>query len=73
LSIDVPIRTSDTAVTPSGKDYFEAANGDIQLSIHDGASIHLRSVTKHGDPVELSSEEARSLAKLLIELAERAN
>ena len=73
MQIDDPIRTSNTAVTPSKKDYFEAGNGDIQLSIHDGASVHLRSVTKHGDPVELNSEEARSLAKLLMELAERAD
>jgi hypothetical protein len=52
-------------------DFFELSNGDIQVSIHDDASIHLRSITTHNDPVELSCEEARELATLLSKLAER--
>ena len=54
----------------NNNDYFELSSGDIQVSIHDKASIHLRSVTQQGDPVELSSEEARELGELLLHLAE---
>jgi hypothetical protein len=54
-------------------DYLEFSNGEIQVSLHDEASIHLRSITKHNDPVELNSEEARELAAALLRFAERAS
>ena len=34
------------------------------------SSIHLKAVTGSGDPVELSAEEARSVAKALLSLAD---
>jgi hypothetical protein len=51
-------------------DLFELSNGDISMWIEQEASIHLRASTKYGDPVELSSEEARELAKKLMEFAQ---
>ncbi len=60
-------------MTPIENDYFELSNGEIQVSIHDETSIHLRAITKHDDPVELSSGEVRDLIALLYKLAERAD
>ncbi len=54
-------------------DFVELSNGEIQVSIQGGSSIHLRAVTLHNDPVELSTEEARELARLLLEFADRTN
>ncbi len=58
---------------PSEPVYVEFANGDIQVSLHDEASVHLRSITKHNDAVELSSEEARDIAAALLKFADRAS
>ncbi len=41
---------------------------EVKAVILDGA-IHLKAVTKFGDPVELTTEEARDLAELLMALA----
>ena len=41
------------------------ANGEINLWIEQDSSIHLKSVTDHGDPVELSKEEAEKLVEVL--------
>jgi hypothetical protein len=60
-------------MTSIPKNYFESSNGEIQVSLHDESSIHLRSITKQNDPVELSSEEARELAGILLSFAERAS
>ena len=47
----------------------ELSNGEIKLWIEQGSSIHLKSITNYGDPVELSSDEAIELADLLMEMA----
>ena len=44
---------------------------EVYLWIEQDTSIHLKAVTKYGDPVELSAEEARELAKVLEELARK--
>jgi hypothetical protein len=54
-------------------DFFELSDGDIQVSIHDESSIHLRAITKLSDPVELSSEAVRELIALLSQLVERVD
>ncbi len=46
------------------------SNDEIMLATDDAQAIHLKVVTPHGDPVELSAEEARELARLLLEAAE---
>jgi hypothetical protein len=43
----------------------ELSNGDITLWIADGDAIHLRAVTKFGDPVEINSEEAKEMIEAL--------
>lgn len=41
------------------------ANGEINLWIEQDSSIHLKSGTDYGDPVELSKEEAEKLIEVL--------
>lgn len=45
-------------------------DGDVYLWIEQDSSIHLKAVTKFGDPVEMQCEDARTLGKLLIRLAD---
>lgn len=47
------------------------ADGEIHAWIEQGASIHLKAVTREGDPVELSVGEAKRLAHALLALASR--
>jgi hypothetical protein len=47
------------------------ANGDIVLWVDDESSIHIKSVTKFGDPVELNLEEVNELCDILRRLALR--
>lgn len=49
---------------------FQLSDGEVGVWIADGA-IHIRAVTPEGDPVELSSEEARELAARIAAVAER--
>jgi len=52
---------------------YSSPNGDVRAWIpEDSESIHLRALTEAGDPVELTSEEARELAAQLLELANLA-
>jgi hypothetical protein len=53
------------------EEVFEFSHGEIVVSVHEESSVHLRSLTKAGDPVELNAEEARELAALLESLAKR--
>ena len=46
-------------------------SGDIYLWIDDGPSLHLKSVTKFGDPVELNLEEVVELCEVLKRLAKK--
>jgi hypothetical protein len=45
------------------------SDGDIALWEEQGTSVHIRAITPQGDPVELSAEEARELARELLRLA----
>ena len=42
----------------------------VQAWLEQRASIHLKAVTAFGDPVELSSDEARMVAAALMRLAD---
>lgn len=42
---------------------------DIYCWIEQEESVHVKAVTKDGDPVELTSEEARRLGETLIKFA----
>jgi len=45
--------------------------GEAYLWIEQENSIHLKAASKCGDPVEMTAEEARALAHVLLELADR--
>ena len=45
------------------------SSGEVVLWIEQGTSIHIKAITREGDPVELSEEEARELAAALTEMA----
>ncbi len=47
---------------------YEIAGGDVVLWSIDG-TIHIKAVTKHNDPVELTEDETIELSKLLARLA----
>lgn len=49
----------------------ELIGGEVKLWIEQGSSIHLKSISEYGDPVELSSGEAKELAKILLEMANK--
>ncbi|WZO98811.1 hypothetical protein EP7_000402 [Isosphaeraceae bacterium EP7] len=42
---------------------------DVYAWIEDGTSIHLKAVTKFGDPVELNADQVRDIANALLDLA----
>lgn len=46
------------------------AEGDVYFWIEQESSIHLKAITRHGDPVELTTDEARNLAKALLRAAD---
>ena len=43
---------------------------DVRVWVDPGGGIAISAITGSGDPVELSSVQARQLAKLLVELAD---
>jgi hypothetical protein len=45
--------------------------GEIVIWIENDSSLHIKCVTRSGDPVELNSEEVDELCKILQKLAER--
>jgi len=49
---------------------YQFSGGEVYFWIEQGTSIHLRARTQHGDPVELSSEEAREIAEMLMQSAD---
>jgi len=53
----------------SDSEVMSIADGQITLWTADERSIHLKAISSHGDPVELSAEEARELARELLRLA----
>ena len=44
---------------------------DVRCWLEQYSSVMLKAVTRHGDPVELTAEEARSIAAALVVLAGR--
>lgn len=55
----------------STTDYFESSDGDVRLWIEQGSAIHLKAISPHNDPVELTAEQALELAQALQRLASR--
>jgi hypothetical protein len=45
--------------------------GEISLWIEQESSIHLKAASSHGDPVELTSEDARKIAVALMAAAQK--
>jgi hypothetical protein len=52
-------------------DYFESSEGDVRLWIEQGSAIHLKAISPHNDPVELTAEQALEVAQALQRLASR--
>ena len=52
-------------------DVITLAGGDITVAVDEGAAIHLKVVTPHGDPVELNADEVRELVRQLTRLVPR--
>ena len=50
---------------------FRVCDGDAYCWIEQDSSVMLKAVTKHGDPVELTKEEAVGLAQALLKAAEQ--
>jgi len=47
------------------------AGGDVFLWLEQESSIHLKAISGHGDPVELTADEAREIAAALIATAQK--
>ena len=51
---------------PSSNDeVISLCDGQVSVWVESGSSIHLKCITKYGDPVELNAEEARELCDVL--------
>jgi len=46
---------------------------DVRVWLEEDSSVHIKAVTQSNDPIELSPGQARQLAAVLVELAERAD
>ncbi|ROL69355.1 hypothetical protein BK634_16535 [Pseudomonas chlororaphis] len=57
--------------TECAEDYFESSDGAVRLWIEQGSAIHLKAISPHNDPVELTAEQALELAQALQRLASR--
>lgn len=53
------------------EEIFKLSNGDIVIWTEMDSSLHIKCITKFGDPVELNSEEVNELCKILLALAKR--
>ena len=47
------------------------AGGEVRFWIEQESSIHLKAVSPHGDPTELTAEDAREIAAALIAAAQQ--
>ena len=47
------------------------ADGEVYFWVEQESSIHLKAVSPHGDPAELTAEDAREIAAALIAVAEQ--
>ena len=58
--------------TQTGAGWQTFSDGEVYISLEDSGAVHLRAATAHGDPVELTSEEARAIADCLRDRANEA-
>lgn len=54
----------------NGDNRFISDDGSVKIWIEQRSSIHMRVNTSYGDPVELTSDQARLIAEYLIRFAE---
>lgn len=47
------------------------AGGDVYVWIEQDSSVHIKAVTDHGDPVELTEDEAEELGNALISMSQQ--
>ena len=47
------------------------ADGEVYFWLEQQSSIHLKAASPHGDPVELTADEARAIASALIATAQK--
>jgi hypothetical protein len=47
------------------------AGGEVYFWLEQDSSIHLKAVSAHDDPVELTADEAREIASALISTAQK--
>jgi hypothetical protein len=50
---------------------FSVSDGDAYCWLEQESSVMLKALTKHGDPVELTKQEATDLARALLRAAEK--
>ena len=55
--------------TPSNP--YRGSGGAVRACLDPGGGMSLKAMTPEGDPVELSASEARSLARILLDLADQ--
>lgn len=55
----------------NNSEVYKSSDDSIIAWIEQEASIHLKAITFYGDPVELTTQEARILAKKLVEFADK--
>ena len=48
---------------------YKFSQGDVYFWLEQDSSIMLKSITKHGDPVELTATEAHAIGTALLTLA----
>ena len=58
-------------MNPVDQEVVSLSNGDIVIWIVEESSLHIKCVTKHGDPVELNAEEVKELCEVLTAMAKR--
>ena len=69
------VKTFRWALEPRNKELNQSvdikrfADGDVFLWIEQESSVHIKTVSEHGDPVELTEDEAEELGKALISMS----
>jgi len=54
-------------------DYYSLSNDEISVWLEQGQSLCIKAIAKGGDPVELTSGEARMLSEIILKLADKAD
>jgi len=52
-------------------DFHKFASGEVYFWLEKDSSIHLKAISPHGDPVELTANEAKQIASALISTAKK--